>query len=90
MGLLDQMRQAHVKPELTIVDEAAAVPAEVFEKPVPAPLVEVSVPVKSDLVLKRDPHGFIKSATGINAQGQKVTFDFTRDGKKNLERIKVR
>ena len=53
MGMLDQMRQA--QPELTIVDEAAPVPAEMFEKPVPPPLVETPVKKHMDIKFKRDP-----------------------------------
>ena len=87
MGLLEQF-----KAQDTEVDVAPApVPTAVKEVPAPVSTAVDKAPAPAaDLVLKRDPHGFIDSATGYNAQGQKVTFDFTRDGKKNLERIKVR
>jgi len=91
MGLLERFVP---QSDITIVDEAATVPNEVYEKPVPAPVLvkEVPAPVlqMKDLEIKRDPHGFIKSATGYNAAGEKVSFEFERDGKKTLKKIRVK
>ena len=72
-------------PDLIIIDEVGSVPAEVFEQLISAP----PVPRTTDLNIKRDTHGFIKSAVGYNAAGEKVTFEFNRDGKKFLKGIKV-
>ena len=82
MGLLERFVP---QSDITIVDEAATVPNEVYEKPVPAPVLQMK-----DLEIKRDPHGFIKSATGYNAAGEKVSFEFERDGKKTLKKIRVK
>ena len=58
--------------------------------PDPEPVIEPVVKRSTDLKIKRDPHGFIESATGFNVAGEKVTFEFERNGKKSLERIKVK
>lgn len=85
MGLLKELHPMPViESDLIIIDEAGSVPAAVFKQPaLPAMRVE------TDLVPKRDMHGFIESVSGFNAAGEKVTFTFERDGKKSLQRIKV-
>lgn len=83
MGLLKQFAS---EPELVVVDEAAPVAPEVFEQPVPPPLV----PVKKELDIKRDAHGTIESVTGVDREGRRVKFEFERNGRRQLERIKVR
>ena len=84
MGLLDQMRQAHVEepaPELKPV---------LKEVPAPAPAAPAPV-VKTDLKFERDPGtGLIDSAVGYDRNGQKVRFTFERDGRRQLENIKVK
>ena len=87
MGVLSKLAAV---PNLTFVDEAASVPAEVFERELPPLIKPEPQPKPADIEIKRDPHGFIESAVGYNAAGERVTFEFERDGRKTLERIKVR
>jgi hypothetical protein len=87
MGLLKEMNVP-----IRTAPVAREVPA-----PVPAPVIEevqvgfhAPVPRNTELTPKRNAHGLIESVTGYNAAGEEVTFEFERDGKKSLERIKVK
>ena len=83
MGLLGKM--AAQAPAPAAISKATGI-AEV-----PAVLKEVPAPKRdTTLTAKRNALGLIESVTGFNADGEKVTFEFERNGKKTLERIKVR
>ncbi len=88
MGLLKQI----VPNNFTIVrvDETAPVSAPMIEEVLTPVLAPAPAQKSTELDIKRDPHGFIESATGYNAAGEKVRFEFERDGRKRLERIKVK
>lgn len=90
MGLLDQMRQAHV--EVPTAVEAAPAPELTAVEVAPAPAPAAPAPVvKTDLKFERDPGtGLIDTAVGYDRNGQKVRFTFERDGRRQLENIKVR
>ena len=70
----------------TPVAKEVPAPAIVYE-PEPEPIVQARI---RDLIPERDQQGLIKTVTGYNKAGERVEFEFERDGKKNLERIKVR
>lgn len=85
MGLLDKLRTTTVVPQpQTFVKAVAPAPAPVL-KEAPAPAVR-----NRTLTPVRDMHGRIESVVGYNAAGEKVKFEFERDGKQSLERIKVK
>ena len=69
-------------------------PQEPVVVPTPAPVIS-KVPSEpkrdTDLEFKRDPGTrLIKSVVGYNKAGEKMTFEFERDGRRRLEKIKVR
>ena len=84
MGLLD--KYSAVSEPMPVRQTAAVAPAPApVLKEVPAPAVR-----NRTLTPVRDMHGRIESVTGYNAAGEKVKFEFVRDGKQSLERIKVK
>ena len=85
MGLFDQIGFSDA--EITHAEPTSA-PA-----PALAPAVtSAPAPVKRNAVLtpKRNAHGLIESVTGYNRAGEKVTFEFQRDGRRSLQQIKVK
>jgi hypothetical protein len=61
--------------------------------PAPAPVLkEAPAPAVRNKTLTpvRNVHGRIESVTGYNMAGEKVTFEFERNGRQSLERIKVK
>ena len=93
MGLLKEMNVP-----IREVPVAKEVPAPVaVAAPVPEPIHIATVGTTADqirkrteLIPKRNKHGLIESVTGYDAAGNKVTFEFDRDGKRSLTSIKVR
>lgn len=84
MGLLSKMdlpgRPAQAAPDSDLV----------YREPAPV-LKEVPAPKRdTTLTAKRNALGLIESVSGFNADGEKVTFEFERNGKKTLERINVK
>ena len=85
MGLLDQMRQVHQDEPVVEVLRPQPVAA-----PVPAP-EPAPAAVNTDLKFERDPgSGLIDSAVGYDRDGNRVKFEFVRDGLRRLENIKVK
>jgi hypothetical protein len=92
MGLLSKMAAQHTV-DMTIVEPVVEVKPVIEDcsftpapEPAPAPVRRTS-----EVEFKRDPGtGLIESAVGYDAEGHKVKFDFVRDGRRNLETIKVR
>jgi hypothetical protein len=62
-----------------------AAPA-VVEAPAPAPQVREN----RELVIHRTHQGLVSDVTGFNAAGEKLTFEFTRDNGRNLEKINIK
>ena len=86
MGLLKQFEPTFddlPEPEPEI--RATIVETKPKDRVVAAP---VEKPKKLDI--KRDAHGTIESVTGVDRDGRRVKFEFERDGRRQLERIKVR
>jgi hypothetical protein len=84
MGLLD--KYSAVPDPMPVRQTATVAPAPVVHE-VPAPVPTVR---NRTLTPVRNAQGRIESVTGFNAAGEKVTFEFERNGRQSLERIKVK